>query len=241
MHRSETIAALATALSAAQAEIAGARKDAQNTHFRNQYATLESAIEACKAVLPKHGLSWSQFPSLDEHGNVVVETILMHKSGEWLSGALALPVSKKDAQGVGSAITYGRRYSLMAVVGIAPEDDDGAAAASGGEVREMRAAPRPQQAPPPKQTPHVAQSDLLDWDDLLEEHPFGQLDAKASRPVFSELQKQLLACNTSSELHQWASDSAETIWSLHQQARHFLREKFNTQADRLPETLAEIA
>jgi hypothetical protein len=133
MERSESIAALAAALSATQAEMAGAAKDSTNPHFNSRYADLASAWEACRGPLTRNGLAVVQFPRA-EGGCVQIETVLTHKSGEFMSDTLTLPVSKQDAQGYGSAITYGRRYSLMSVLGIAPEDDDGNAASVAGQA-----------------------------------------------------------------------------------------------------------
>ena len=133
MNRSETIGELAKALSAAQGEMSGAKKDANNPHFKKPYASLESVIDAYREPFSKHGLAVSQWPS--HQGDAVkVETILMHESGEWLSDSITAPfdagTGRSSVQAVGSAITYLRRYSLMALVGIAPEDDD--AEATGG-------------------------------------------------------------------------------------------------------------
>jgi ERF superfamily len=135
MQKSDTITALAGALAAAQSEIEGAKKDSTNPHFRSKYADLGAVWDACRGPLTKHGLAVVQFPR-SENGCALVETILTHKSGEWMSETLALPVSKQDAQGYGSAMTYARRYSLMAVAGIAPEDDDGNAAVRGGQGKQ---------------------------------------------------------------------------------------------------------
>lgn len=118
---------LAAALCKAQADMEGAKKDAKNPHFNSKYADLASVWDAIREPLTKNGLSIVQLPS-SMQGGVEVETILMHTSGESLSSVLAMPASKSDAQGFGSALTYARRYSLMAMVGVAPEDDDGNAA-----------------------------------------------------------------------------------------------------------------
>ena len=131
---SEQIASLAGALALAQAEIENAAKDGNNPHFKSKYASMEAVVYACKATLPKHGLSYVQFPGM-QGDYVTVTTRLMHKSGEWIEGTLPMPVGKRDAHGVGSAISYARRYSLMAVIGIAAEDDDGNGAVAGGEVK----------------------------------------------------------------------------------------------------------
>jgi len=118
---------LAAALSAAQAEIEGAVKGAVNPHFRSKYADLGACWDACRGPLTKHGLSLVQIPVATDPGWVKLRTILMHKSGEVLEDTWAVPVSKQDAQGYGSALTYARRYMLQSVVGLAPIDDDGEA------------------------------------------------------------------------------------------------------------------
>ena len=129
MNKSDSIKELATALAKAQGEIKGAAKDSANPFFKSKYADLASVVEAIRAAFSKHGLSYIQQVSESEKNEVRVETVLLHASGEWIQcGVLALPVSKADAQGYGSALTYARRYSLSAAVGVAPEDDDGNAA-----------------------------------------------------------------------------------------------------------------
>lgn len=128
MNRSESLTNLAAALAKAQAEIRPAVKDSENPHFRSRYADLAAVWEACRTALTGNGLSVVQLPQVSERGTVAVETILLHESGEFIGGSIEIPLTKSDAQGIGSAVTYARRYSLAAVVGIAPEDDDGEAA-----------------------------------------------------------------------------------------------------------------
>lgn len=128
MKTSNTIAELAKALSAAQAVMAGARKDSENPHFRSRYADLASVWEACREALTSHGLSVVQATDTSDRQEVVVITTLLHASGEWISSTIAVPVQKNDAQGYLSALTYARRGALAAMVGVAPEDDDGNAA-----------------------------------------------------------------------------------------------------------------
>ena len=127
MPASLTIAALAAALVKAQSAMGGAKKDSTNPHFRTAYADLASVWDACRAPLANAGLSVVQLVSSDEK-SAIIETILAHSSGEWVSSTLAVPLTKADAQGLGSAITYGRRYALAAIVGVCPADDDGEAA-----------------------------------------------------------------------------------------------------------------
>jgi hypothetical protein len=125
--RSASIAKLVSALSKAQSEIVGAIKDSENPHFRFKYADLASTWDACRRPLTKNELAVLQ-PVSASGPHVTVTTILAHASGEWISEALTLTAQQNTPQGVGSAITYGRRYGLAAMVGIAPEDDDGNAA-----------------------------------------------------------------------------------------------------------------
>ena len=126
---SPSIAALAAALAKAQGAIEGAAKDRTNPHFGAKYATLASCWDACRAPLAANGLAVVQRLAADK-GMVSVETILAHSSGEWIRSTLTVPATKPDAQGIGSAVTYARRYSLSAMVGIAPDDDDDGTAAA---------------------------------------------------------------------------------------------------------------
>ena len=129
MNKSESISGLAAALAKAQGAMKGAVKDSANPFFKSKYADLASVVEAIRAAFSANGLSYVQTVQSSELDEVRVETMILHSSGEWIScGVLALPVSKNDAQGYGSALTYARRYSLSAAVGVAPEDDDGNAA-----------------------------------------------------------------------------------------------------------------
>ena len=108
----------------AQGEMGGAVKDANNPFFKSKYADLSAVVQAVKDPFANNGLSYVQFP-IEEGGRIGVETILMHESGEWLSNSFTVQLSKQDAQGAGSAITYCRRYALQAIAGIPSEDDDG--------------------------------------------------------------------------------------------------------------------
>jgi hypothetical protein len=127
MNASGSIKELAAALHKAQTKIKAALKDSTNPHFRSKYADLSSVVEAVKPALNGEGIVFLQGVSGVENG-VAVETMLLHVSGEWMSSTLEIPASKHDAQGYGSAITYGRRYGLQAMCGVPAEDDDGNAA-----------------------------------------------------------------------------------------------------------------
>lgn len=132
--QSENINELAAALAKAQGQIEGAKKDSANPFFKSTYADLASVWDACRKQLSDNGLSIIQCPEEAENG-IAIETMLLHSSGQWKSGRYVIPVAKNDAQAMGSAITYGRRYALAAMVGIAPEDDDGNAATKAKPVK----------------------------------------------------------------------------------------------------------
>ena len=119
---------IASALVRAQRGFAPALKTSTNPHFRSKYVDLAGCIEAVVDALNAAGIALIQRTSEDSTG-VTVETVFVHESGEMLEcGKLHVPAAKQDPQGYGSALTYARRYSLMAAAGIAPEDDDGNAA-----------------------------------------------------------------------------------------------------------------
>ncbi len=116
---------IATALVKAQREFGPALKTSTNPHFRSKYADLSACVEAVIDALNNNGIYLMQLTEEHEAG-VKVSTTFIHESGEQLSGgSLFMPASKHDAQGFASALSYARRYSLMAACGIAPEDDDG--------------------------------------------------------------------------------------------------------------------
>lgn len=127
MEHSESIAKLAAALVKAQAELQHAIKDSKNPHFKSTFASLNSVLDTIKPVYAAHGLAVTQWPGFKE-GHATVTTMLVHESGEWMRHEAGSPLQKNDPQGVGSALTYLRRYGLAAVAGIGQEDDDGNAA-----------------------------------------------------------------------------------------------------------------
>jgi hypothetical protein len=116
---------LATALVKAQKAFGPALKTSTNPHFKSRYADLAACVEAVIDALNDNGIALIQ-KNYDCTNGVMIETMFVHESGEMLEcGILHVPANKQDAQGYGSALTYARRYSLMAACGIAPEDDDG--------------------------------------------------------------------------------------------------------------------
>lgn len=124
MKTSSEIKSIMPAFIKAQADIGHAIKDAKNPHFKNQYATLESVIDASKTHLLKNKIILCQTLSTEN----VLETTLLHESGEFISSEVKLILSKQDMQQLGSAITYARRYAIASLLNMAQEDDDGNAA-----------------------------------------------------------------------------------------------------------------
>ena len=124
MKTSEKIDLIAPALLAAQKEINNATKNAKNPHFKNNYADLGAIIDAIKDPLNKNGIAITQSLSSGNDG-LHLSSRLIHISGQWIEDTAFTPLPKADPQGVGSATTYLRRYSLAALLCITQEDDDG--------------------------------------------------------------------------------------------------------------------
>jgi hypothetical protein len=149
MH-SEQINELATALAKAQGQMRAASKDAVNPHLKNTYATLSSIIEAARESLSANCLAFSQILSQGDEG-LILETILMHSSGQWLQSEVLIRVATDNrgingAQALGSALTYYKRYALAALLGISvsDEDDDGNAAGQSTRKQPARQESQPQ-------------------------------------------------------------------------------------------------
>lgn len=142
MRTSDSIKDISAALVKALPAIQNATKDAKNPHYKSDYASLKAVIETTKPVLSEHGIVVVQGPGWDGQ-QCTLTTRFLHESGEWIETVAGTPVSKADPQGVGSAISYLRRYSLAAMAGITQEDDDGNAASKGTPAKASKAAPKP--------------------------------------------------------------------------------------------------
>jgi len=154
---SESINEIAAALAKAQAKMENVAKDRENPHFRSRYATLAGVLDEVRGKLSEQGISIYQAPVNGEASNIGVATRLLHSSGQWIESAVFVQPTKFDAQGVGSVLTYLRRYSLMAVAGVGPEDDDANAAVGRPQARpQTSGATRTAAAPsPPERPAHV--------------------------------------------------------------------------------------
>jgi hypothetical protein len=134
MKMSDTIDQLATALAIAQGQIEDAAKTTKNDFYKSKYADLASVRAAVRQPFADNGLSVVQFPRTVT-GGVEVETMLLHKSGEFMAETLFMPV-KHEPHPIGSGISYARRYALMSIANLAADDDDGNAAQTAKPVAE---------------------------------------------------------------------------------------------------------
>jgi hypothetical protein len=159
MTSSETTATLCAALVAAQGGLKPIAKDGKNPAFRARYATLDGIMETVRPALAAHGLAVVQgviHPETGEGGRLVgitVETRLVHTSGEWLASVVPVPVAKGDAHGLGSALSYGRRYGISALLALSTDEDDDGNAAAKAPPAKPQAKPAPA-APAPGQRLH---------------------------------------------------------------------------------------
>lgn len=210
MKRSETIKELAAALAKAQGDMAGAKKDSLNPYFKSKYADLASCWEACRKPLTDNGLSVVQDASVDgEKLTVTVETELLHISGEWIKSSMTSPASEDakdsktgevyqrfDPQTIGKVITYLRRYSLSAIVGIAPEDDDGNSAQQQQARQQQKPTNSSNEAMPLLEAAAVRGSSVLEqsWSALTKEQ---KLAVQAEMPKLKALAKEIDSVATS--------------------------------------------
>jgi len=210
---------LYTAFIAAQAEFAALKKDAKNPHFKMQYATLSAALDAVLPALNKHGLAMFQKTTPDDKG-VRVETYFIHQSGEQLmAGELYLPAVKTDPQGFGSALTYARRYSLMAACGIAPEDDDANSATEAVKAQQTKPTHKEAPAQPEKTKP---------------KEPLSSAEAKK---IVATFEAQANRAETLEELQDWFKvtwskiaanlDEREDARKIYDQCKSFLSTPFD--------------
>jgi hypothetical protein len=181
IEHSQDIAAFAKAFVVAQGHMTGAKRDAKNPHFKSTYANLETVIDAAKPALQEQGIMFTQAPGQLIDGALEVTTMLVHaESGQWMRSTVHVPLQKRDPQGVGSAITYACRYSLMATLGLPPVDDDGEGAMDRSQST-GRAAPAQQKEPQPTKA-----------------------DA---RPIYTALEKDMRLNKNKADLQRWFRDA----------------------------------
>ena len=195
MNKSDSIAKLAAALCEAQKTELFALADKINPFFKSKYADLSSVWDAIRSPLTSNGMAITQTMASDSMDGVTIETTLMHISGEYISGSLYIKPEKNTPQGLGIAITYGRRYALMAIIGISPEDDDG----EGAMVRK-----RNKQNKTPKTTTN--KSDVPD--DVIGDE---KDDLKDMETWHAFIIRKQLSQSEIKELEKYISESAKSL------------------------------
>lgn len=242
---SESINDIAAALAKAQAEMENVAKDRENPHFRSRYATLAGVLDEVRPKLAQQGISIFQAPINGEGNNIGVATRLIHSSGQWIESTVFVQPTKFDAQGVGSVLTYLRRYSLMAVAGVGPEDDDGNAAVgrpqervqSNGAIR--TAAP----APPPQRPAQVNGGALPPHP---EENPETTQARQRVRMLIDRLDHQIKGAKNSISLDQIMDTARDDLAEIEKAgsdgaaAASALRSKYARRSDQLKEAEATL-
>ena len=203
---------IAAALVQAQRKFGPLLRDRTNPHFKSRYADLATCLDVVQGPLNECGIALVQMTHECSDG-VIVETVLIHESGEELTvGKLHVPASKQDAQGYGSALTYARRYSLMAAMGIAPEDDDGNAATAAPPARQQ---PQPTRAaaPAPSGTRPALHDSLRN---LLNEYRWPEPMKKGNADAFlAGFGTTLADCMDDASLAQRIASEVEVELALH--------------------------
>jgi len=124
--KSDTQVALYAALARAQSQISVPSKNAVNPAFKSRYVDLSAVLAAVLPAWNANGLAISQFPVVSEDcSSIELTTLISHTSGEWMESSIRMPVGKRDPHGIGSAITYARRYTVASIAGLMQDDDDG--------------------------------------------------------------------------------------------------------------------
>jgi hypothetical protein len=218
--QSENIGDLASALAKAQAEVGTVHKDSANPFFKSNYASLAAVWEATRPILSKHGLSVVQLPSHDESG-YYVETMLMHGSGQWIKSRTYMKPAKDDPQGIGSLISYARRYALQAVTMVCPDDDDGEAA-----MGRNTPAQKPVESPKPVQKVEPAKpQEKKPTEAPKAKEVASKFNGENHQALFQELMKLGYTPEEFLEAHKWAKDERVPA-----QAKDFFKMSDNTSS-----------
>lgn len=192
MNRSESVQELAAALAKAQAAMKPAEKDGENPHFKSRFASLASIWDACRGPLTSNGLAVIQAPIRGEDGVLELSTTLVHSSGQWCESRLPLPCDARNAQAVGSAVSYMRRYALAAMVGVvADDDDDGSDAVAAMQRRPAESARRPEPRRPDPMPPREPEDPDVEFRRYVERamanwekfEPFGESESRRAREL----------------------------------------------------------
>lgn len=221
---SQEVTELAKALIAVQRDLRPAAKDSNNPFTKSRYASLNSVMEACRDILLSHGIWLTQLPVPSPvelgPGHIALLTKLTHaESGQWQSSLAVVPLPKSDPQGMGSAITYARRYALTAMLGMVTEDDDGEGAKSGQKsvIRSKRAVncPQMQKAPLHEQTGQDEFRDGVHPSAHLEDLP--QLDGVSYHYTVTQDGRQCIVATGNTHNRKEILSGAGFLWNSRRQ------------------------
>mgnify|MGYP003115762402 FL=1 len=204
---SETRTEFAKSFVKAQQSLGIVAKNQTNPHFRSKYADLSNVLDAVLPPLNDNGFSLIQSPAADDQGRVTVTTLVLHTSGEWMESTLAMKPVKADPQGIGSCITYGRRYAALAIAGAAPDDDDGNAASK-----------RPDQ----RKAPPRAEVGALDQ---------GDRSNREVKDLFNNLKNGIMSCNSVAELEAWKDAWSDDLQGMPADYADSLRGEYARKRD----------
>jgi hypothetical protein len=228
MRSSDSLSKISPAVVAALAEMEGVTKDATNPAFKRDgkaigYATLEAVIDASKPVLAKHNLAVMQGGGAYASGALAITTRLVHDSGEWIESTMEIPLAKSDPQGAGSAVSYGRRYALMALLNMPAVDDDG------------NAATRPQQPSQPDDRNGAGPCpEGPDWWGCSGSGMTAHAAKKDGWDIKHEdMRSQIGALSSGAEWRKWCADNSEDIAKMPKAWRVILREEAEHMAKEL--------
>lgn len=208
MKHSDSLTSLAPALVKAQGELKAITKDSVNPHFKATYASLDALTDAVRPILAKNGIALVQGGDSVPTG-VIVETMLLHSSGEWISNSFLMPLEKSTAQGAGSAISYGRRYGLGSILALTTdEDDDGQAATPPARSAKTRPG-----YPPQVDAPNTKKAAAVEWatdKQIIKLIELGDgIGGKTKQTVGDAIEKGITAAKAAEWITRLAAKAAE--------------------------------
>lgn len=201
MQTSSSIAKIAPDLVKALSELEGAAKNSANPHFRSTYANLAAVVDGSRDILAKHNLAAMQGMGEVNDGRLFLTTRILHASGEWVESTSSMPLAKQDPQATLAALTYLRRGSLMALLGMPAVDDDGETAMGRGEAKK------------PAEKPVSAYQ--------------AKKDGKGER--YNVAKNALQDCASMTELGMWTKEYADEIKGFPEPWQAELREEYTIQ------------
>ena len=232
MLQSESVNELFGALAKAQANLKPAHFNKTNPHFKSKYADMTAVLEAVRRPLAEHGLAVTQTTEVRD-GALVLVTRMGHSSGQWIAGEYPLPNTGRPHE-IGSAMTYAKRYSLSAIVGISADDDDDGNAAQSAPAHPTRINPhvtRPEDVTDAKPR-FNANGNRIDWIDTSE-HRVERMPKAKARPVAALLNSTMLLAENEADLVEWGIQHAEQVAGLPEDWETIIQGRYQEHLDAL--------